>query len=59
MSLPNFGYFGEINNLVNVAVEAEEAGWDGFFIWDHMAVFKENHTTHGLHLQQLHVIPKE
>ncbi|MGY5853819.1 MAG: LLM class flavin-dependent oxidoreductase [Candidatus Thorarchaeota archaeon] len=39
ISLPNFGWFGNIDTLVEVAVDAEEAGWDGFFVWDHMVVF--------------------
>jgi alkanesulfonate monooxygenase SsuD/methylene tetrahydromethanopterin reductase-like flavin-dependent oxidoreductase (luciferase family) len=42
MSLPNFGCFGDIDLLIEIAVEAEEVGWDGFFIWDHLLVFKEN-----------------
>jgi alkanesulfonate monooxygenase SsuD/methylene tetrahydromethanopterin reductase-like flavin-dependent oxidoreductase (luciferase family) len=42
MSLPNFGWFGDIHLLIDFAVEAEEAGWDAFFIWDHLLVFKEN-----------------
>ena len=41
INIPNFGWFGEIDTLVDIAVEAEEAGWDGFFIWDHMLVFKQ------------------
>ncbi len=41
INLPNFGWFGDIDTLVEVAVEAEEAGWDGFFLWDHMLVFKQ------------------
>jgi alkanesulfonate monooxygenase SsuD/methylene tetrahydromethanopterin reductase-like flavin-dependent oxidoreductase (luciferase family) len=44
MSVPNFGWFGDIDLLVDFAVEAEEAGWDGFFLWDHLLVFKENPT---------------
>ena len=35
--LPNFGAFGEARRLADLAREAEEAGWDGFFIWDHVA----------------------
>jgi alkanesulfonate monooxygenase SsuD/methylene tetrahydromethanopterin reductase-like flavin-dependent oxidoreductase (luciferase family) len=35
--LPNFGAFGDVHLLVEVAQEAEEAGWDGFFLWDHLA----------------------
>ena len=35
--LPNFGAFGDARVLANLAHEAEQAGWDGFFIWDHIA----------------------
>lgn len=32
---------GEVRPLVDFAVELEEAGWDGFFLWDHLQVFPE------------------
>jgi len=35
--LPNFGAFGEARVLAELAHDAEQAGWDGFFIWDHIA----------------------
>lgn len=35
--LPNFGPYGDARTLANLAREAEHAGWDGFFIWDHIA----------------------
>ena len=35
--LPNFAAFGEARALVELAELAERAGWDGFFIWDHIA----------------------
>jgi alkanesulfonate monooxygenase SsuD/methylene tetrahydromethanopterin reductase-like flavin-dependent oxidoreductase (luciferase family) len=35
--LPNFGAFGEARALVELARQAEAAGWDGFFVWDHVA----------------------
>ena len=35
--LPNFGPFGDPHTLITWAREAELAGWDGFFIWDHIA----------------------
>ncbi|MFW9803664.1 MAG: LLM class flavin-dependent oxidoreductase [Candidatus Thorarchaeota archaeon] len=41
INIPNFGWFGDINTLVEIAVDAEDAGWDGFFLWDHMLVFKQ------------------
>lgn len=34
--LPNFGSWGDPNEMVSLARNAEEAGWDGFFIWDHL-----------------------
>lgn len=36
IDVPNFGDFGSPRTLADLAREAEEAGWDGFFIWDHM-----------------------
>lgn len=35
--LPNFGAFGNARTLAELANDAESAGWDGFFIWDHVA----------------------
>jgi hypothetical protein len=34
--LPNFGPFGDARVLAEFAEIAEQAGWDGFFIWDHI-----------------------
>ena len=34
--LPPFGELSEPARLVEVAVAAEEAGWDGLFLWDHV-----------------------
>lgn len=36
LNAPNFGTFGDINQLVELAREADAAGWDGFFLWDHL-----------------------
>jgi alkanesulfonate monooxygenase SsuD/methylene tetrahydromethanopterin reductase-like flavin-dependent oxidoreductase (luciferase family) len=33
---PNFDYCGDALVLADLAAEAEQAGWDGFFIWDHL-----------------------
>jgi alkanesulfonate monooxygenase SsuD/methylene tetrahydromethanopterin reductase-like flavin-dependent oxidoreductase (luciferase family) len=41
INIPNFGWFGNIDTLVDIAVEVEESSWDGFFLWDHMMVFKQ------------------
>jgi alkanesulfonate monooxygenase SsuD/methylene tetrahydromethanopterin reductase-like flavin-dependent oxidoreductase (luciferase family) len=35
--LPNFGAFADARLLADLAHDAEGAGWDGFFIWDHIA----------------------
>jgi alkanesulfonate monooxygenase SsuD/methylene tetrahydromethanopterin reductase-like flavin-dependent oxidoreductase (luciferase family) len=35
--LPNVGEYGDPRLLVKLAEEAEAAGWDGVFVWDHVA----------------------
>jgi alkanesulfonate monooxygenase SsuD/methylene tetrahydromethanopterin reductase-like flavin-dependent oxidoreductase (luciferase family) len=37
LSVPNHGDYGDIHRIVELAVLAEESGWDGFFLWDHIA----------------------
>lgn len=34
--LPPFGPFGDPTVLVDLAIRAEAAGWDGVFLWDHI-----------------------
>jgi alkanesulfonate monooxygenase SsuD/methylene tetrahydromethanopterin reductase-like flavin-dependent oxidoreductase (luciferase family) len=34
--LPPIGSFGDVHALVDLAIGAEESGWDGFFLWDHI-----------------------
>ncbi|HEV8278214.1 MAG TPA: LLM class flavin-dependent oxidoreductase [Streptosporangiaceae bacterium] len=36
VGVPCVGPFGDPRLLVNLAVATEEAGWDGFFLWDHL-----------------------
>lgn len=36
MNVPIFGEYADARLLAQLAVEAEEAGWDGFWIWDHI-----------------------
>jgi alkanesulfonate monooxygenase SsuD/methylene tetrahydromethanopterin reductase-like flavin-dependent oxidoreductase (luciferase family) len=36
ISLPPFGDYADPHYLTETARAAETAGWDGFFIWDHM-----------------------
>ncbi len=42
--LPNFGEYFDPRVTADLAREAEAAGWDGFFLWDHL--------THPNHLDQ-------
>ena len=35
--IPPFGPYGDARTLASLARDAEDAGWDGFFIWDHIA----------------------
>lgn len=37
--LPNFGSWGDPPTMVSLAVDAEKSGWEGFFVWDHIAGF--------------------
>jgi hypothetical protein len=34
LDMPNMGACGSAQALADLAVEAEQAGWDGFFVWD-------------------------
>jgi alkanesulfonate monooxygenase SsuD/methylene tetrahydromethanopterin reductase-like flavin-dependent oxidoreductase (luciferase family) len=36
LNVPNFGAFADVRALAQLASEAEDAGWDGFFLWDHI-----------------------
>lgn len=36
LHLPPIGSFGDVHVLVDLAIAAEEAGWEGFFLWDHI-----------------------
>ena len=35
--VPNFGPYGDARILADLAYEAEEAGWDCFFLWDQVS----------------------
>src|SRR5437870_13324307 len=37
VTLPHFGPYADARLLSELALEAEDAGWDGFFIWDHIS----------------------
>jgi alkanesulfonate monooxygenase SsuD/methylene tetrahydromethanopterin reductase-like flavin-dependent oxidoreductase (luciferase family) len=36
VGLPNVGEFGDPRLLVELGVAAEERGWDGVYVWDHL-----------------------
>jgi alkanesulfonate monooxygenase SsuD/methylene tetrahydromethanopterin reductase-like flavin-dependent oxidoreductase (luciferase family) len=36
IDLPPFGPFSDANLVAQLAMEAEEVGWNGFFLWDHI-----------------------
>lgn len=36
INIPNFGDFADARTVARTAVAAEQAGWDGLFIWDHV-----------------------
>lgn len=36
IDVPNHSAYGDPGLLIELACEAEDAGWDGFFIWDHL-----------------------
>jgi alkanesulfonate monooxygenase SsuD/methylene tetrahydromethanopterin reductase-like flavin-dependent oxidoreductase (luciferase family) len=39
--LPNHGPFGDARIIADLAQDAESAGRDGFFLWDHVAEYDE------------------
>jgi alkanesulfonate monooxygenase SsuD/methylene tetrahydromethanopterin reductase-like flavin-dependent oxidoreductase (luciferase family) len=36
VNVPNFGDYHDPETVAGLAVDAEDAGWDGFFTWDHL-----------------------
>lgn len=42
MYVPNFNTFGHVSTVVELAKATEQAGWDGFFMWDHL--LPDNHS---------------
>jgi alkanesulfonate monooxygenase SsuD/methylene tetrahydromethanopterin reductase-like flavin-dependent oxidoreductase (luciferase family) len=39
ISLPPFGPYADARAIAQLARDAEQAGWDGFFLWDHVLLF--------------------
>ncbi|MGZ8567633.1 MAG: LLM class flavin-dependent oxidoreductase, partial [Actinomycetota bacterium] len=42
ISLPNFGELADSRLHAAMARDAEQAGWDGYFVWDHLLVWNGN-----------------
>jgi alkanesulfonate monooxygenase SsuD/methylene tetrahydromethanopterin reductase-like flavin-dependent oxidoreductase (luciferase family) len=42
VNVPNFGEYADPRSFAALAVEAENAGWDGVFVWDHMLLWSGN-----------------
>jgi alkanesulfonate monooxygenase SsuD/methylene tetrahydromethanopterin reductase-like flavin-dependent oxidoreductase (luciferase family) len=42
ISVPNFGDFADPGWTLSLAREAESAGWDAFFLWDHLLAWNGN-----------------
>ncbi|RZQ60257.1 LLM class flavin-dependent oxidoreductase [Amycolatopsis suaedae] len=40
INIPNFGDFADARTVAKVAAAAEQAGWDGLFVWDHVLLDK-------------------
>ena len=38
INVPNFGDYADPEVFLRLAREAEESGWDGLFVWDHILV---------------------
>lgn len=36
INIPNFGPYADAAAVAELAATAEQAGWDGFFVWDHI-----------------------
>jgi alkanesulfonate monooxygenase SsuD/methylene tetrahydromethanopterin reductase-like flavin-dependent oxidoreductase (luciferase family) len=41
VDVPTFGEYGDPRRLAELARLAEDTGWDGFFVWDHVTFIKE------------------
>jgi alkanesulfonate monooxygenase SsuD/methylene tetrahydromethanopterin reductase-like flavin-dependent oxidoreductase (luciferase family) len=41
VNIPNFGDFADPRLVADLARRAEEAGWDGLFVWDHLVHHKQ------------------
>lgn len=47
INIPNFGDFADPRTVGSVAAAAEQAGWDGLFVWDHLVRHKHDGRAYG------------
>ena len=47
INVPNFGDFAEAETVARVAADAEAAGWDALFVWDHVVHRKRDRRAFG------------
>jgi len=47
INIPNFGDYADAKVVARVASEAEAAGWDGLFVWDHVVHHKDHRKSFG------------
>jgi alkanesulfonate monooxygenase SsuD/methylene tetrahydromethanopterin reductase-like flavin-dependent oxidoreductase (luciferase family) len=40
VNVPNFEDYSDVRTVAALAADAETAGWDGFFVWDHLTFVK-------------------
>ena len=40
VNVPNFEDYSDVRTVAALAADAEAAGWDGFFVWDHLVFVK-------------------
>ncbi len=45
--MPIFGPYGDARVLADLAYEAEEAGWNGFFLWDQVSNLPSGSVSNG------------
>lgn len=42
VNVPNFGDYADPRLIASLAADAEAAGWDGLFVWDHIVAWDAN-----------------
>lgn len=45
VAVPNLWAYADLNTLIGLARDAEDAGWDAFFLWDHVVGDRDDPTS--------------